>query len=76
MPTVEQIIDEQYVLLSRKFKPVFGNLKHIDIAKDMVRLGGLEKELQKKVAASKGAETLVNDIKRIKRNLVSQFKNI
>lgn len=76
MQSVEEIINEQYKDLAKKFKPCFGNQKHIDIINDMRRMAGMEKILVEKLAASKGSTNLRNETKLLKRNLLNQMKNL
>lgn len=70
----ETIIDSEYQKLLPQFKPVFGNMNHVDLIKYIASLEKMEAELAKKVQASKGAETLRKEIYYKKRNIVGALQ--
>ncbi len=76
MPPEIQAIEDEYTKLKTDFKPQFGNQTHINIAKGYDEVNKLEKELSKKEAASKGAETLRRDIVSKKKNIIFWMKKI
>jgi len=67
-------IEAEYAALQINFKPEFGNKLHIDVARDSEAIVKLEKELSKKVKASKGAETLRAEIIQKKKNVLFWMK--
>lgn len=72
--TVEEIIDEQYLDLVNRFKPSFGNTKHIEIAQQMAKMGELQKKLKVKIESAKAAQQLSDELIRLKRNVVYLLK--
>ena len=69
-------IEDEYAKLKTDFKPQFGNENHINVVKGYDEIIKLEKELEKKEKASKGAETLRKDIIARKKNIIFWMKKV
>ena len=76
MSKVEEIIEQQLSEYRAKFRPVFGNSDHILLVKLSSKLIELEKKLAIKEEASKGAKTTKEEIMRLKREMLFNFKKI
>lgn len=74
MEKIEQVIEKQFIEFTTKFRPVFGNKDHIQIAKQLGEIKKMEKELVKRQEAAKDVNTLILDMARLKRQTLYLLK--
>ncbi len=71
--TPKQIHEEVTKLLAT-FRPEFGNPAHIELVKEIQKLGALNKEFQKEVEAVQKLKRLQLDIRTSKKQILFLFR--
>ena len=59
-----------YEQITKDFKPIFGNLNHIEITKSCKKIDSIQKEIDQKKALLKQANKQTEEVERLKKHVM------